>query len=118
MTLFESLPHIVQRAHQARTQDDIGGDVKTYVNFGEPIECWIQNVSAREITEFAKRDQAVTHKVYFAEEPGLGPGDRVIVLAIARNGFYQGRELNFMAGDDATAGMGLGIKIFFDQERN
>lgn len=118
MSLFDRLPHLAQRSRQTRSQDTLGGDVKTYENFGEPVECWIQNVNSREVLEFAKRDQAITHKVYFADDPGLGPGDRITVLAIAQNGFYQGRALNYMAGDDATAGMGVGIKIFFDEERN
>lgn len=118
MSLLSRLPHSGQCQRQRRTADGVGGDRLAFEAFGSAVSCWVQPASQREIVEFQKRDMAVSHKVYFTADPQLQPGDQLVMADVTANQFYRGKTFDFMSIDEASAGTGILIKAFFDQERS
>jgi hypothetical protein len=102
--------------------DSLGGDKPTYDTLTTELACWPQPASQSEITEFAKRDEHITHKVYFAGKPSftynsathnLQVGD----ILVMTSGEFSGSEFEYRSADDASAGLGVLFKAMCEKIR-
>ncbi|MCK9570091.1 hypothetical protein M0R72_14200 [Candidatus Pacearchaeota archaeon] len=80
MSLLENLPHLATAKIRTRIKDSLGGSKDSFdtILFTDKA-CWRQPANASEIKTAQHRDQVITHKVYFAEDPGL---DEKCILVI------------------------------------
>lgn len=121
MSLPENLPHSCTIQKSAYVPDDIAADYDdpdtlredgTYAHTSESdaqeIACWVQPASKNEINRFQRREQNVTHTVYFRGDPGVKPG---YVILPNNNGLidcpFAGKTLEVKAEQETTAGLGL-----------
>lgn len=114
--LLDNYPHTITHNRPAHTQGTYGGDRTTDTAQATDVECWIQNATEAEITEFAKRDIRVTHKMYMAPDDASGilPGDQFVVTA---GPSFVGQTLNYRSHSDKTAGLGLAARVMCEVER-
>lgn len=115
MSLLDSMPHVGRHDRLRYEQDPLGGNIDAPVQRAAELSCWVQNASFREIEEFQKRDQVITHKVFFPTDPNMRPGD---TLTITGGPSFVGRELHFRAFTDRSAGLGVVFAGFFEEENN
>lgn len=107
MSLPENLPHSCDVKKSVPVQDDLGGDLEELQAFLTNQECWVQPASDREITQFQRRDQNVTHSVYFHGNPGIRPGYVVEPKDGAIACPFAGASLEVRSVNEATAGLGV-----------
>lgn len=79
----------------------------------EDEPCWVQLAGVREQKTAQKRDQIVTHSVYFTRELNLEPGDELLIAG----GGFDGDELEYKASADATVGLGFFFKAMTEEIR-
>lgn len=103
MSLYDNLPHTCDISAGAIHQEAGGGDVDIPVLQESGRRCWAQPASKSTVVEFQKRDQRVTHTVYFLGDPDVKPGH---ILAMT-SGPFDGRDMEVVAEDETTAGLGL-----------
>lgn len=118
MTLLDNMPHRCRIDRLKYTNDDVVGNTQEPVAVpgGTDLECWVQNASQREVSQFQKRDQLVTHKVFFPAEPPLRVGDQ-ITITTAEVGIL-GQVLKFQAKADRSAGLGILFGAMCEIENN
>ncbi len=114
MSLLNNMPHTVKHERLGHTNSALGSTVPSKTTIVAEVECWIQGLSRREISEFQKRDQEVTHKIMFTSDPSLRAGD----LLTPTEGDYLGAEFTFQAYSDSSAGLGVVWKAVVRNERN
>jgi hypothetical protein len=105
MSLLDDLPHRVR--HERRvTVREVGkmSHVTTMHVVAASLSSWVQNASSREILEWQKRDQDVTHRVMFHVDPRAEIGDEFVVLS--GPGFV-GIRVVMLAITDRSAGLGV-----------
>lgn len=113
MSLIDQLPHTGTHTRPNYDQDELGGQVATQETVASGIACWVQNASMAEIAAFQKIDTLITHKVFFAADPGLLPGDELIVTA---GPSFVGAVLLFTAGPtDRSSGLGILYAAMFEE---
>jgi hypothetical protein len=116
MSLLDNLPHTCDLFRTGVVADDTGSgdheqvDATAYIA-DEP--CWVQPASAAEIIHFQRRDQIVTHKVYFNRDPGVRLTDKLDVTS----GPYDGSRLTIRTHADSGAGLGLLWKVMAEIDR-
>lgn len=114
MSLLDNLPHTCDILRPTIAQDALGGDYEAsesaYLS-DEP--CWVQPASASKIIEFAKRDQVVTHRVFFNRNPSIRLTDKIRVTS----GEYSGKTLTVATDADASAGMGILWEVYAEIDR-
>jgi len=115
MSLIDNLPHTVTHRRPSYARDEYGGNLETTTNVATGVSAWVQMASANQISEFAKRDQLISHTVYFESDPGLRPGDSIIVSA---GPSFVGVEMEYVAGTDYSAGLGVLYGAAFQEENN
>ena len=105
--LLDTMPHRCRIDRLRYDTDSVGAAVSVpkAVPGAGALECWIQNATQREIIDFDKRDQAVTHKVYFPTEPPLRVGDTITPTTAPSD--VLGKTLKFQARADRSAGLGF-----------
>jgi len=122
MSLLDSLPHTVSWYRPTTTPRSALGSTRE----GTPVtivagdsdspNAWVQNASDREIMDFQKMDQEVTHRVFMTTFPDLRPNDYAVVDA---GPSYVGLRLDFMGNPvDRSAGLGVLQRIMTRQENN
>lgn len=118
MTLLDNMPHECRIDRLRYVTDSVAGsmEVPVAVPGGTGLACWVQNASQSEINEFQKRDQLVTHGVFFPVLPPLRVGDE-ITITVAQAGVL-GQVLKFQAFADRSAGLGLLFKAMCQIENN
>ena len=101
MSLLDNLPHLATAKVRRREKDEFGGTRDNYptILFSDR-PCWRQGLSATEIELFQHRDMKVTHKVFFATDPGLDEGH---VLVIGGDTM----TVRSAAHPDSSAGLGV-----------
>lgn len=114
MSLLQNLPHLLDQYRTSNANDSLGAPVETDVAVATDVSCWVQNASAREVMEFQKADQRVTHKVLFAVDPSV----RVDDTLIPSSGPFTGKELTVRAFVERTAGLGWMWVAYCEEERN
>lgn len=100
--LLDNLPHAVTVYRPTHSQGGLGGTVPTLVERETGLACWIQPAKGGVITEYRRRDQIVSHSIYFLSDPGLEIGDWLLPET---GSFRAGKLLKFV--DNGGAGAGL-----------
>ena len=104
MSLLDQMPHTVSHYRQKYIRDEYMASIPEQVALESDVRAWVQNASQTEITEFQKRDQLITHKVYYTGDPGIRPGDQIVVTA---GPSFIGRTFDFQSQVDRSAGLGV-----------
>lgn len=117
--LFDELPHTCKIIGREYSQGELIGTKRRPVVKHTGIACWVQPASQEHISEFARREQRITHSVFFSEgNPGLATGDLIEITASTQEGDgYIGQTFKFNAGDDCTAGLGVGWMAHTENDR-
>lgn len=116
MSLIDDLPHTGTHTRPNYDQDELGGQIKAQETVTAGIACWVQNASQREIFEFAKNDQEISHKVFFDALHDIRPGDELVITA---GPSFVGKTLEHVSGPtDRSAGLGELFAAFFNEETN
>ena len=115
MSLLDNLPHTVDHYRKRYERDEYIGNTSTPVSIATGVQAWVQNASMSEVDEFQKLDQRVTHKVFYSADPGIRPGDRIVVTAGTS---FCGKTFDFRAMTDRSAGMGILFGVMVEEERN
>ena len=80
------------------------------------MSCWVQNATQREVLEYQKMDQEISHKVFFASKADIRPGDEIQITA---GPSYVGLTLEQVSGPtDRSAGLGALFAGFFIESNN
>lgn len=101
--LPDNLPHRCAVYESYHLGDEIGADRDDAEQTTTNLPCWVQPASDREISQFLRRDQVVTHTIYFRGNPGLRPGFTII----PSNGPFSGARLEVRSANETTAGLGV-----------
>lgn len=116
MSLIDELPHTGTHTRPQYTQDELGGTLQNQTTVSTGIECWVQNASQREVAEYQKKDQEISHKVFFDTKHDLRPGDELVITA---GPSFVGLTLEHVAGPtDRSAGLGELFAAFFVEDNN
>lgn len=107
--LPDELPHTCTIKRPRHVQGQLGGDTPDLADHETGVGCWIQPAKASTINEYRRRDQNVSHSVYFSEEPDLLPGDWILPEA---GSFRAGHLMRFVA----LAGAGAGVLELYRAE--
>lgn len=94
---------------RSRSRDALGGSGDTLTTVTADVSCWRQAAGDRETLEFQKRGIRVTHKIYFAADPGVDERN-VLVMGDDTMSVRSG------ARPDASAGMGVLWRIMVELE--
>lgn len=115
MTLLDSMPHTVRIERIKHERDEFGATRPVPQVIASDLPAWVQNASMTEINQFQKRDETITNKTFFPSDPGLRPGDHVVVTAGPSN---VGDDLRHLAAADRSAGLGVLFASFSMIEPN
>lgn len=115
MTLLENLPHTVSHSRKKYSRDEYLGNITETESLATGVSAWVQNASYRDIQEFAKMDQVVTHRVMYASDPDIRPGD---VITVTAGPSFVDKELNFRSMTDRSAGLGVMFTVMAEEENN
>jgi len=115
MSLLNVWPHRVRHDRRTTTRTASLGQRHAAATISASVKCWIQQASQAEVKEFAKQDHDVSVKIYMPEDPGLRPGDELVVIS---GPSYVGEEFDYQAGQDATAGLAAMHKAMCRRRRN
>lgn len=115
MSLLENLPHTVRHERSTYARDAVGADTEARITITASVEAWVQNASRAEVEEFDKRDERVTHKVFFNSNPSPRVGDHFVVTA---GPSHIGEDLKFQADSDRSAGLGVLFGALCELESN
>ena len=78
MTLRGLLVHTCEIQQKSQAQDDFGGMTYTWSAVADaPTTCRVQPMSSKESLNFRRSGIEVDTKVYFNEDPGMGPNRRI-----------------------------------------
>ena len=115
MSLLDQMPHRVTHTRPGYQRDELIGDTdENPTTVATLVKCWVQNASMREINEYQRRNENVTHKVYFPTDPGLLVGD---YLTVTSGPSFVGTVLKFQADSDRSAGLGVLYGAMCEEER-
>lgn len=76
--LIASAAHTLDVERAVATPDELGGREMSWATLAEGLVAWVQPASAAALEMSGKLSQEITHTVYFAADPGLLLGDRLI----------------------------------------
>lgn len=102
--MLESLPHRVTIRSPIYGADDLGAVVGEMTDVYTDVAAWVQNAGAAEIREFDRRDEDISHKVFFGSVPAIAVGDLIYVES---GPSFVGKLFTFVAGTDRSAGCGV-----------
>ena len=111
MSLPDNLPHRCTISKSVTVEDDLGGDYDDLQAIESGRACWVQPASDREINVFQRREQNVTHKVYFKADPSLAPG----YVITPTTGPFTGKTLEVKSVAEATAGTGILYRVMVEE---
>lgn len=111
--LPDELPHLVDIYESAWVVDEFAADFEEPEAVETDRAAWIQPASDREITQYQRRDQNVTHSVYFKGNPGLRPG----FIVRPTSGPFTGAVLDVKSCNECTAGTGLLWKATCEEQQ-
>ena len=115
MSLLDSLPHTVTHKRRKYSNDEYIGNKVEETTLSTGVKAWVQNANMSEVLEYQKRDQRITHKVFYSSEPSIRPGD---IIRVTAGPSFVGKELNFQSMTDRSAGLGVLFKAVCDEENN
>lgn len=107
MSLPDQLPHRCDISRSVTVEDGEGGDYDAPETVESGRACWVQPASDSEINVFQRREQRVSHKVYFRGNPGIAPG----YILTPADGIaacpFAGATLEVKSVNEATVGTGI-----------
>lgn len=115
MSLPDNLPHTCTITRSAAVEDEYGADYDAPLTVETGRECWVQPASDNEINRFQRREQTVTHKVYFRGDPGVLPGYSLIPANGRATCPFAGATLEVKSKAEATAGTGLLYRVMCEE---
>ena len=115
MSLLDQFPHTVTHKRYEYEQDEYGGNLQEETTVTSGVRAWVQNASMAEIQEYEKQDQKITHKVFIITDPGLRPGD---VLVVTSGPSFVGKTLHHKVATDRSAGLGKFIASMCEESNN
>lgn len=116
MSLLDSLPHTVSLYRPTTVRDGIGGDREgTAVTIKSSASAWVQNASRQQINDFDKRDELVSHNVFFTTEYSLRPGDYIYVDS---GPSFVDKRLDYVAQSERSAGLGKLFGVICNEDNN
>ena len=86
--LVATAAHALDIERAATSPDELGGREMSWGTVTEGLAAWVQPASAGALERYGKLSEEITHTVYFAADPGLLLGDRLI---------FSGRKLVVVA---------------------
>lgn len=92
------LPHTVDITHKRATRDRYGGTKDAESPAESDVPAWVQPASGATILQYERRDQSVSHTVYFKEDKRLQPRHSLL---------WEGKTLRVVAFRNATSGMDI-----------
>lgn len=107
-----NLPHLATIKQSVWVPDEFAGadyDDPDPIAIDEP--CWVQPASDMQKTEFQRRSQSVSHKIYFSRNLGIKPGYYVLPTT----GPFAGTILSVKSVNEATAGTGMLWRVMVDE---
>jgi hypothetical protein len=115
MTLLDNLPHTVSHYRKMYEQDEYLGNTTGTTALATDVKAWVQNANMRDVAEYQKEDETITHKVLYASNPSLRPGDTIVVTA---GPSFVGVTMNYKTSTDRSAGLGWLFTAMCEQENN
>ena len=115
MSLLDSLPHTVTHKRQKYSRDEYMGNITKTETLDTGVNAWVQNASQREVEQYQKRDQLISHKVYYTSAPGIRPGD---VIEVTAGPSFVGKTFYFESLADRSAGLGVLFSVVVNEENN
>jgi len=114
-----NLPHTATIFKRQFVETGSGGTSQSLVPKEEGVKCWVQLANMREKASAAKLQKSVTHKIYFNSDFEVGDlkeGDAIRVTdTCTANKAMIGLEMRFQVSSDASAGLGILFKHFFEE---
>lgn len=105
MSLLKRFPHrvsILRQSHVREAGEIASRPVEEVV--ATDVHAWVQNASMREVVEWQKREQNVTHRVAFSQgKPDLVEGD---YIRVDSGPAFVGDRYKFIALSERSAGLG------------
>ena len=115
MSLLDNLPHTINLCHVTAAQGQyVSGKLTKGDAYLEDEPAWVQPADAKTVTEFASRDQVVTHVVYLQSLPS---GIKLSDLVDVTYGPYSGYVMKVRAWREATAGLNAAWKLVCEVNR-
>ena|SRR3990167_5313364 len=111
MSLPENLPHLCDITQSAWLPDEFAADRDEPEAVSTDTACWVQPASNNEVNIFQRREQKVTHKVYFLGNPGVKPG----YILTPTTGPFVGKTLEVKSEAECTAGTGLLYRVMVEE---
>jgi len=104
MSLLNNFPHRVTHSTPTYAQSTYGGDSQTWTSASTGIEAWVQSASHNEITEYARRNQTITHTVLLlpADADDMSVGDR---LTVTTGDAFLGQIFEIRSLGERTSGL-------------
>ena len=116
----DTLPHTcsIRSISYARDSDEgeprIGGDYPTATNRLTDQPCWVQTASRSAVRDYQRRDQRLTHTVYFGEDVALTVGEEIKPDSPA----FTTKVLRVLDYGECTAGLSVGWKAECEQKED
>lgn len=110
----DTLPHACTIRALSYAQDSLGGDSPSTTNRLTSQKCWIQPASRGTIIAYQRKDQTVTHDVYFGEDVACQVGEEIV----ASDGPFSGKILVVRHYVETTAGMSVGWRAVCEQKED
>lgn len=104
MSLLDTLPHRVSIRSPLYGADDLGAVVGEFTDTATDVAAWVQNAGASEVTQYDRRGDDISHKVFFDAVPVIAVGDQIYVES---GPSFGGKTFVFVAGSDRSAGCGV-----------
>jgi len=70
--------HTVDVERCTTVTDDLGDVDRTYAVVSAGLGAWVQPLDSYTIQQYRRRDIQITHRVYFAADPGVQLRDRIV----------------------------------------
>ncbi len=78
---IEQSGHLVSVEHLKVVKNALGENINVYAQGEVDVPCWVQSVTAAEVTDYASKGIKVSHKVFFSQNLLWREGDRLNFLA-------------------------------------
>lgn len=120
----DTLPHectIRTLSHargDAEDENPIGGDVPSTTNRVTSQPCWVQNATRDARIDFQRRDQRLTHTVFFGEDVACEVDEEIVPADGLNDCPFAGKVLKVLDYGECTAGLAVGWKAICEQKED
>jgi hypothetical protein len=113
--LPQNLPHLCDIHKSYWVRDDLVAQYDDPTTFLTAEPCWVQPASQSEVYQYGRRDQVVTHTVYFNRNVGIRPGYIIYPTDGSITCPFDGATLEVRAYNETTAGLGVLWKAMVEE---